>query len=349
MIPQLVEHLRCPATGSPLKLQVIRESSKNYNGITEKIIEKGILWSEQGWFYPVINGIPRLTIESILEHDSFYTNHIPGFLALKKKLVSENFNLINSCVVRNKRTKESFALEWSLFNYESDKTWDADRTAMVNRFLKETDETILSIKNKIIFDVGCGNGLLDQLIAKDTNCVIAMDLSRSIERAYEKNQERNVLFIQGDVYFPPIPPRYFDIVHSSGVIHHTPDTFHAFSCLDKTVKNEGKVSIWLYHPRKNIFHRGSLVLRRISSKWPVKMQFLFYKFTLFPIIFIIKKIKGTSQNSREMMVDIMDSFSPEYRHEHTHEEAIDLLRRSRYKNIKITTTGIFGFNIIGNK
>ncbi len=83
--------------------------------------------------------------------------------------------LIKYAVRKNKRTKASFAKEWSVYNYDKDNTWDADDEGMVERFLKETAETRLSLKDKIIFDAGCGNGKLESLIASNCRSIIAMD------------------------------------------------------------------------------------------------------------------------------------------------------------------------------
>jgi hypothetical protein len=38
--------------------------------------------------------------------------------------------------------------------------------------------------------------------------------------------------------------------------------------------------------------------------------------TIFPIAFFVKRLKGNKQNSREMMIDILDWLSPEFRWEH---------------------------------
>src|SRR5581483_916478 len=115
---------------------------------------------------------------------------------------------------KNTHTKKSFAQEWSIFDYQKTKTWDADHQQMFERFLRETDESEASLNNKFIFDAGCGNGLLNQFIARCGAVILGMDLSQSVERAYQQNKQPNALFIQGDVQFPPVAFEKFDIVHS---------------------------------------------------------------------------------------------------------------------------------------
>ena len=68
-----------------------------------------------------------------------------------------------------------------------------------------------------------------------------------------------------------------------------------------------------------------------------------------PVTWLIKRIKGNRQNSREMMIALMDWFTPEFRWEHAPDEAAGWFCKRGYVSIQITTTNIFGFNIIGVK
>ena len=206
-----------------------------------------------------------------------------------------------------------------------------------------------SLKGKIIFDAGCGNGVLDQYIAQTGARVIAMDFSQSIERASELNNHANTQFIEGDVQFPPVAFHYFDIVHCSGVLIHTNNTELSFSCIEPCVRVGGKLSVWLYHPRKNFIHRLFNFIRKGTSKLPIRLQYYLYCITIFPVTFIIKRLKGNKQNSREMMIDILDWFSPEFRWEHEPSEAASWFYKRNYNPVHITTTSTFGFNIIGIK
>lgn len=155
--------------------------------------------------------------------------------------------------------------------------------------------------------------------------------------------------MQGDVQFPPVLFNFFDIVHSSGVLIATNNTELSFSCIEPAVKKGGKLSVWLYHRRNDIIHNLFNQIRKITSRFPLRFQYYLYQFTIFPISFIIKKIKGNKQNSREMMIDILDWFSPEFRWEHDHEEARSWFYKRNYTNVKITTDELFGFNITGEK
>ena len=349
MIESLLSVLRCPVTRSPLSLQKIKISKRKFEGIDVEIIEEGILFGEEGWFYPLFKGIPRMNIEAIYEYKAFFENHLPDYNKRINYLHERFLPFIEMVKKRTRRTRESFSKEWSFYNYESDKTWGSDEEEMLKIFLLETNESLESLKGKIIFDAGCGNGVLNSIVGSHRITTIAMDFSNSIEQAYLKNPYQCVHYIQGNVQFPPVAFDYFDIVHSSGVLIATNNTELSFSCIEPLVKPLGKLSVWLYHPRKDFIHNCFNKLRNIISKLPSGLQYFLYKTTLFPISYIIKRTKGNKQNTREMMIDIFDWFSPEFRWEHDHEEAKVWFIKRKYHNIIITTSNIFGFNIIGQK
>jgi SAM-dependent methyltransferase/uncharacterized protein YbaR (Trm112 family) len=342
----LLQYLRCPVTRLPLQLTIISKAEKEY--LNEKIsfISEGILTCNE-WCYPVINGIPRLLIEAFIDYEDFLGKNLPDFDSRKEKIYANYDGLVKYVVKKNKRTKASFEQEWNEFDYENDTTWNANPTEMLDRFLKETDETKESIGNKLIFDAGCGNGLLDKLIA-DIDCkVLAMDFSLSIERAFAKNNNPNVWFIQGDVQFPPVPFNCFDIVQCSGVLICTDNAETSFSCLSPTVKSGGKLSVWLYHSRKDWLHNFFNWLRKYTSKLPLKLQYYLYLIFLLPPVSAIKKLKENKQNKRELMIDLLDWLSPEFRWEISHSVAKGWYSKRNFSNVKITTMEMFGFNIVG--
>jgi len=349
MHESLLQLLKCPVTRSSLKMEVISRSAKKFNGIDQEIINEGILFAEEDWFYPIINGIPRLIVESFYDYHDFFRIHLPDYSVRRSYLEQKYHGLIRYVIKKNRHTKQSFSKEWSIFNYKSDKTWSLDTDGMLTRFLTEIDENLNGLAGKWIFDAGCGNGLLNQLVAKNGGSILGMDFSLSIERAFENNEQKEAFFIQGDVQFPPVNFEYFDIVHSSGVLHHTNNTELSFSCIEPCVKHGGKFSVWLYHPRKDLIHNLFNSIRKVTSRLPVKVQYYLYLVTLFPISFVINRRKGNKQNNRELMIGILDWFSPEFRWEHEHHEAASWFYKRNYEEVKVTTTDLFGFNITGHK
>jgi 2-polyprenyl-3-methyl-5-hydroxy-6-metoxy-1,4-benzoquinol methylase len=349
MLEKYFTFLVCPVTKSPLRLEKITVRKKQFNTGEREIVHEGILFGDKGWFYPVIDGVPRMLIEAFIDYEDFLKKNLPDYETRKQQLLNSFPDLIDEVVRKNKKTKKSFELEWSLFNYNEDKTWELQGEGLLERFLKETNETRESLKGKLIFDAGCGNGQLNHYIAQAGAIVAGIDLSKSIERANAHNKEENAFFVQGDIQYPPFQSEKFDIVHSSGVLVCTNNSELTFSRIEPCVRQNGKLSVWLYHPRKNKIHNLFNFLRNYTSKLPLKVQYYLYLFTLFPASYIAKKIKGNKQNAREMMIAIMDWFSPEFRWEHTHEEATEWFTKRNYNDVKVTTSDLWGFNIIGRK
>lgn len=338
----------CPITQQNLSIKIIKTTKKVYNNVEKEIVEEGIL--ESGiCFYPIIKGIPRLIVEAVYDYEIFLNEHLNDFEERKNKLLKEFKIVIDKANKKNYKSKKSFEQEWKFFNYEKDSTWNANPTEMFDRFLLETNETKEQLSNKIILDVGCGNGLLNNLIANCKATIIGFDFSLSIENAFERNTNKNAIFVQADVQFPPFKNSVFDIVHASGILIHTNNTAYSFSCIVPLVKPLGKLSIWVYHPRKNFIHNTFNFIRKLIKPFPFFIQFFFCAIFIFPTSFIIKKIKGNQQNWREMMIDILDWMTPEFRWEHSHDEVISWFEKFGFSKIKITTNEVFGFNTIGIK
>lgn len=349
MLLAFLDYIKCPVTRTDLKPDVKKTGRKVYEGKEEDYIEEAVLYAAEDWFYPVIKGIPRLTVEALFQYESFLREHVPDFDGKKATLVARYGQLIRKAEQKNKRTRKSFAREWSFYNYDEDKTWGADRDGMYQRFMDETVETTESLEGKLIFDAGCGNGLCDILLARKGARILAMDLGLSIERAFAYNDSKNVCFIQGDVQFPPVAFDTFDMVHSNGVLHHTNNTELSFACITPCVKESGKVSIWLYTPRPAFIDKVLHVIRGYSSKLPLWLQYVLYYIFIFPPSYIGNKLRGGKLNAREIMINIYDSLSCEFCWLHQPEEVKLWYAKQRFGQVSVTATDRWGFNIIGIK
>jgi len=99
MNPELLTILRCPVTRSTLRLEVIEKAG---NGS----IQKGILYAEQDWFYPIIDQVPRLLVEAFLDHSDFFQQHMPQYADKAKRLQQVHSDLIN-LVIKKKQAHKS--------------------------------------------------------------------------------------------------------------------------------------------------------------------------------------------------------------------------------------------------
>jgi ubiquinone/menaquinone biosynthesis C-methylase UbiE len=175
-------------------------------------------------------------------------------------------------------------------------------------------------------------------------------MSKAVENAYLINKSDNAWFVQADLQFLPFSEKSFDVIYSSGVIHHTNNTELSLSLIEPVLKQEGKLCLWLYHPQKNFGHKIIQFLRSIISRLPLKLGFALIVVFVFPFTFLIKKIKNkNAPNYREEIIDLLDAMTPEHRFEIPHDLATVWLQRRNFKNIKITTSNMFGFSISAEK
>jgi len=332
-------------------LEVISDFEKNYDDKVITEIADGFLFSESGFVFPIINGIPRFLLESIYDYSDFFEKHLTDHKKLKDDLQIRYKDLLNYCIKKNKKTKLSFEFEWSFLKPDKkDKIWHEDVSTLQSVFLNETGEAAEYFTNKTVTDVGCGHGLMTSKISEISKLAIGVELSKAVENAYLNNKSSNACYIQGDLQFLPFDEQSLDVLYSSGVIHHTNNTELSLSLIEPVVKKEGKICLWLYHPQKSLLHNFNLFLRNITRRMPLKLTFLFLTVFVFPFTFSIKKIKNKKHLSyREEIIDLLDGFTPEFRFEIPHDLAIVWLQRRKFEKIKITTTNQFGFSIVGEK
>jgi len=128
-------------------------------------------------------------------------------------------------------------------------------------------------KGKRVLDVGCGPGWYSLQYALYGANVTAMDLTRKAVETTSKyafiKKHDNVRACQGDAQKMPFKDSCFDIVVSSGVLHHVPDPIAAFKEVRRVVKNTGEARVTLYYRnlllRNRVAFKIMLVLLKISG------------------------------------------------------------------------------------
>lgn len=162
--------------------------------LTNEVLDKngnilsGILCSESGNEYPIINGIPRF----------------------------EGYEKLDESV-------ESFGNQWNRFNFDKFKMHWLEHT-MKNSF----DNGVDDIKDKVIVDAGGGAGMQSYwLLENGAKHVIMMDLSNTVDNVVQDNFKdknfNNFDVIQCSIDNPPLAQNSINgIVLCHNVIQHTP-------------------------------------------------------------------------------------------------------------------------------
>jgi uncharacterized protein YbaR (Trm112 family)/ubiquinone/menaquinone biosynthesis C-methylase UbiE len=294
----------------------------------QEIVE-GTITCECGQQWPIIGGIPRF--------------------------------LPNQLAPDIKKTQETFSSEWKMFRF-GERNWGQDMSVRKNLFLKSMQTTAEEMRGKIIFDAGCGSGVLSIEMAKSFGMeVVALDLAFGIQQAYEHNSSPYVYFVQGSVLEPPLQNDVCDYLYCAGVLVACPDTKTGFKAIVKTLKRSGRCFIWVYHPITSTYHphdRHKLLLynwlrRKITSRLPIKVQYLLY-LSLMPAFLAkqaILRVLGLKHNPvtwREKMQDLFDMFSPIYQHRHDPSEVQEWFSHEGFSNIQVSNTGPWGFGVKGD-
>ncbi|WP_249156993.1 carbamoyltransferase C-terminal domain-containing protein [Bradyrhizobium sp. KB893862 SZCCT0404] len=115
--------------------------------------------------------------------------------------------------------------------------------------------------NKLILECGCGTGQMSQFLSLNNNHVLGIDLSLSSLKLAVEHKLRNGLqrsaFTQMNIFDLGIKDDSFDVVLSSGVLHHTKDARRAFAAIMRKAKPGGIAIVGLY----NSFGRVPTLIR----------------------------------------------------------------------------------------
>jgi SAM-dependent methyltransferase len=117
-----------------------------------------------------------------------------------------------------------------------------------------------------IIEMGCGTGQMCLYLARADRQVVGADLARAALRLGAAAARRfgldRVQFVETDLHHPGLAPESFDVVYSSGVVHHTPDPRASFARLVQLARPGGTIVLGVY----NVFARVPLRLRRLVAR-----------------------------------------------------------------------------------
>lgn len=269
-----IPFLRDPETLDTLSLAETFETSGDH-------IISGILASDKNW-YPIINGIPRLLIGKLKvnllqTHQDFFTRFhavLPENISQEWQSAIDAIPDLNRFWKHQKKTAESFAYEWKYIYKENDYE-KHNFLHFLSPFVSEQD-----LKGKKTLDIGCGSGRFTKWAAlSGAEVAFGSDLGETVEVAYEMTKDiPNACIIQADIYHMPFRDT-FDLSYSIGVLHHLPKPKEGFSRLPKTLKEGGKMLIWVYNRRHNaralyVYEPLRAMLRHLPKPFLFKLSYI---------------------------------------------------------------------------
>lgn len=347
MKPRLLDIIACPSCRSTLTLHAVAEQQRPIADAAlaarcaggperyERDIREGFLRCNGcGMLYPVIAGVPRLIQNAPEEYEDFYRRNREAIGALQgTEEMLRRLGAVDAGVF-DRRSNESFGRQWQEYEY-GDRTWFKDDLGLrKGEFLQSMGLTEEQLRGSLVLDAGCGNGKLTASVAAYGAEIVGMDLSRSVERAAE-NAERSagenapfVHFVQGNVLEPPFAAESFDHLHSSGVLHHTPDTWRAFRSFLTLGRPGAHVYVQLYRVREPWVGIPNRMIRAVTSRLPVDVtwRLCWHMVPLHTMaVRLVAGLRGertpiTLANRRERTVSLFDNYSPRYQYRYRPEE-----------------------------
>jgi SAM-dependent methyltransferase len=123
--------------------------------------------------------------------------------------------------------------------------------------------------NARILDGGCGTGQMSLYLARGDRVVIGADLTRASLQlgaaAARRYGLEGVQFIETDLHHPGLRAGSFDVVYSSGVLHHTPDPRASFARIAQLARPGGMIVLGLYNALARIPFRLRRLVGRLSG------------------------------------------------------------------------------------
>jgi uncharacterized protein YbaR (Trm112 family)/SAM-dependent methyltransferase len=350
MRERLLDFLRCPDCRETLDLIVFDSA--------EKEISAGVLHCANNHYFPIVGGIPRMLPSSLKDYWAEIEPKIPQPVPQVIANLIESKNLNQKTSDYDTRTKANFSNEWEHHDIGG-RTWTIELSDRISCFFLEPLHIPKEeLNGKIMLDAGCGNGSQSVAYTEFGVEVVALDLSTGLEKGYafretyKAAKPDKVHFVQADLQNPPLAPDSFDIIHSAGVLHHTPNTEKTFRALRPMLKDGGTFYVWLYKYEKFVTPLVNS-MRAVTTRIPAPVFAKIANLTALPFVgfcWTVNKLgirDYVTPNKREAALAVHDIFGAPFAHYHSLEEVSEW-----YKSVGITeiwgcNDGRRGFGICG--
>jgi SAM-dependent methyltransferase/uncharacterized protein YbaR (Trm112 family) len=330
----LLPLLRCPIGGGPLELKVITPGETAGGGG----VETGILTSaaSKTW-YPIINHVPILLTFQTALVDGFAKRHAQEIAALG------DFRPPNEPPMPGERSVQAtFTEEWERLG-DDDHTFvytDAELETLHRDVWLRMDEAERSDVRSVI-NVGIGFGKETRVLANlfPNAEIVGIDLNLALVKAGKLLARMpRIHAVVASLFKLPFEPGTFDHVHSQGVIHHTYSTKAAFDAIERFVRTEGTLFVWVYAVEDPYVPKGlngflvwlywvttHRFFRPILSRSPafLRSAAMYVIACVFHPIYKPRSRRPSEWRFANTLHGLYDAFTPRYAHQHGFNEVIE--------------------------
>jgi SAM-dependent methyltransferase len=239
------EHLVCPICLGPLQVKAVQlDNTLPWDEILAGTLNCPACLRN----YPIVGGVPRMLVGELSE--------------------------------QTQNTAEGFGYEWQIFDAQIKDSFATDKSLFLD-FIYPANESYF--RDKIVMDAGCGMGRFLKLgSAFGSKMIVGVDLSEAVNAAYQNTRLlENAHVVQADIMALPFSQK-FDYIFSVGVLHHLQEPQMGFSKLVEQLRENGRISVWVYAEENNdwVVRIISPIRTHITSRLPK------------PVLYLISRILG---------------------------------------------------------
>jgi SAM-dependent methyltransferase len=181
-----------------------------------------------------------------------------------------------------------------------------------------------------VVDVGCGTGQMCLYLARADRLVIGADLTRASlllgSAAAERFGLGRVQFVETDLHKPGLKRGAFDVVYSSGVVHHTPDPRASFAGIAELARPGGVIVLGVYNSIARLPTRLRRAVARVSG----------YRYVPFDPI-----LRDRSQDPARREAWLRDQYRHPEEHRHTIAEVQRWFADHRVEYLRTYPSAVF--------
>ncbi len=346
---RLLELLCCPTCGGELKLNAFSEERVEMAEEPGTVpgrgrgCETGVVIRD-GWlscaqcrvWYPILEYVPVMLTFPTRVHRRFAEKHRQQLGLLAGYTMPKGMPKPGE-----KAVQETFSDEWDrLQNDELSFIFTANDLVELNRqvWLKPLQKT--RDRFKLVLNVGVGLGQETVAVQKAVGNaeIVGVDLNFALlQRGRIHRSTPGFHLVIASLFHLPFMRSSFDVVYSTGVIHHTYSTQSAFESIAAFVRPGGHLFTWVYSLDSHLLPKGFKglvlrarwqvegVLRPAVSRAPKPMRDVLFAAltTVFhPVIktTMLHKEKWKRCNTNH---GLRDWLSPRYAHRHSYNEVLE--------------------------
>ena len=196
-------------------------------------------------------------------------------------------------------------------------------------------------------DVGCGIGVTTEMAARQFGmAAVGIDLSNAVFEAVARfGKAPGLHFVQGSVSQLPLRRCAFDLVYSSGALHHTYDTSTALAQVAELCRPGGRLAVWLYGVeaarrtlRRRVIQGLERMLAPILSRLPSRVADV----VCVPLALVVlthRRVSPTRNSGsarytfQRSLHAVRDQFTIAYSHRHTVTEVMSWFARAGFESL----------------